>query len=444
MKRMNRYIAITIVLAILLAACGKKEETKPVDTEIQEATTTEEKTYHTDEFWGCKYSVPNSWVVTKNETQVNYQIGDNGLLMMMFSQQDISDDQWDEGAKALIKTLDETDAISIKEYAPLESVNRPTYSMKGDFINNGQTYQYDAYAINVDNKVLLLIQKAVADDTQDTEKDLNKILDTFDSSGLTEYLGSSANDKGENGDEAVEALKAELREKYDITEPSTFVRGDATGNWRIVKVANSTPPSEYAVDYAKAYMKDGDIHFVVNFSLNTTTMFNRYSNGTTSVIEAKTTEYVDKEEHDATIIGEGLLLTDNYYDIATGEQITNEGSEEAGTVDADVLIAAVEEAIEGQVGEGEDITGVEFDGSNLTVYVDMSGADTSFFSAHDIALSRISSITDQILALDDEYYNTWKTVTVDFGDVGKAVLDKSIVKDQGFGKFFDFTDDYLK
>ena len=29
-------------------------------------------------------------------------------------------------------------------------------------------------------------------------------------------------------------------------------------------------------------------------------------------------------------------------------------------------------------------------------------------------------------------------------DVGKAVLDKSIVKDQGFGKFFDFTDDYLK
>ena len=241
-----------------------------------------------------------------------------------------------------------------------------------------------------------------------------------------------------------EALKTELKEKYDITEPGSFVRGDATGKWRIVKVANSTPPTEYAVNYAKAYMNDGDIHYVVNFSLNTTTMFNRYSNGTTSVIEAKTTEYVDKEEHDASIIGEGLLLTDNYYDIATGEQITNEGSEEAGTVDADTLVAAVEEAIEGQVGEGEEITGVDFDGSNLTVHVDMSGTDTSIFSAHDIALSRISSITDQILALDDEYYNTWETVTVDFGDVGKAGLDKSIVKDQGFGEFFDFTDDYLK
>ena len=159
-----------------------------------------------------------------------------------------------------------------------------------------------------------------------------------------------------------EALKTELKEKYDITEPGSFVRGDATGKWRIVKVANSTPPTEYAVNYAKAYMNDGDIHYVVNFSLNTTTMFNRYSNGTTSVIEAKTTEYVDKEEHDASIIGEGLLLTDNYYDIATGEQITNEGSEEAGTVDADTLVAAVEEAIEGQVGEGEEITGVDFDG----------------------------------------------------------------------------------
>lgn len=282
---------------------------------------------------------------------------------------------------------------------------------------------------------------------QITQSDKEEAVETNTAEAQTveEENTTSQEDIDENTeDEETDDLKAQLKENYDVTEPSTFVRGDATGNWRIVKVANGTAPTEYAVDYAKAYMSDGDIHFVVNFSLNTTTMFKRYSNGSTSIIEAKTTEYVDKEEHDASIIGGGLLLTDNYYDITTGEQITNEENEEAGTVDAEALIAAVQEAIEGQIGEGEEYTGVDFDGSNLTVSVDLSGADTSIISARDIALSRISSITDAILELGDEYYNTWETVTVDFGDLGKAVLDKTIIEDQGFGKFFNFTDDYLK
>ena len=247
----------------------------------------------------------------------------------------------------------------------------------------------------------------------------------------------------ENADDP-ETIKAELKEKYDVSVLQKFPKGDATGNWRLVTVANGTPPTEYAVDYAKAYMSDGDIHFVVNFSLKTTTMFSRYTNGSTSIIEAKTTEYVDDEEHDASIIGQGYLLTDNYYDISTAEQITVEADESDGTVDSDTLISAVEEVIEGQVGEGEDITGVDFDGTNLTVYIDISGADPSPFTAYDLALTRISSITDQILSLNDEYYNTWKTITLDFGEVGKAVLDKSLVKDQGYGKFFDYADDCIK
>ena len=279
-------------------------------------------------------------------------------------------------------------------------------------------------------------------ETEEADEEEQTVEENNDSSDAETEEIETTDEKSE--EEEKEALRASLKENYDITEPSKFVKGDATDKWRIVKVANGTAPTKYAVDYAKAYMEDGDIHFVVNFSLHTTTMFSRYSNGTTSVVEAKTTEYVDKEEHDASAIGQGMLLTDGYYDIATGEQITTEANEDSGTVDADKLIAAVEEAIEGQVGEGESITGVDFDGSNLTVHVDMSGADTSLFSAREIALSRISSITDQILSLGDEYYNTWETVTLDFGDIGKAVLDKSIVKDQGYGKYFDFTDDILE
>ena len=231
----------------------------------------------------------------------------------------------------------------------------------------------------------------------------------------------------------LDALKAELKEKYDVSEPSPFVRGDTTGKWRIVKVANATPPSDYAVDYARAYMQDGDVHYIVNFSLKTTSQFTQ----TFGKLAVKTTEYVDKEEHDASIIGEGMLLTEHYYDMETGEEVTTEGNESAGTVEKDELISAVNEAIDGAIGEGEKISDVSFDGDTLTVKVDMSGADTSHLSAELIAESRVSSITDDILKLDDKYYNTWNKITVDFGDIGSISFGKNEVKDQGLGRYFE-------
>ena len=158
----------------------------------------------------------------------------------------------------------------------------------------------------------------------------------------------------------IEALKAELKEKYDISEPSKFAKGDTTGKWRINTVANSTPPNDYAVDYAKAYMSEGDVYYIVNLSLKTTNQFRLNNN----ILEVYTTEYVDKEEHDA--------------------------------------------------------------------------SDTSMFSAAEIAEDRISSITDNILELDDKYYNTWEKVTVDFGNIGAITLDKTDVVNNGYGKYFDY------
>ena len=232
----------------------------------------------------------------------------------------------------------------------------------------------------------------------------------------------------------LEVLKQELEEKYDVTTPSKFVRGDATGKWRIVKVANGTAPSDYAVDYARAYMEEGDIHFIVNFSLNTTTRFKIVFGN----LEVRTTEYVSKEEHDASIIGDGQLYSEEYYNMETGEKITVEVDESAGTVDADALIAKVKEVVPGGIGAGEAIKDVSFDGTNLTIKVDMSGADPKYFTLKELAESRIDSITQEILDLGDEYYNTWEKITLDFGSEGVAVLDKSMVKDEGLGKYFNY------
>ncbi len=238
----------------------------------------------------------------------------------------------------------------------------------------------------------------------------------------------------------IKELRAMLKKNYDIKEPSKFAIDKSDGDhWRIQSVANSTPPADYALEYAKAYMNEGDIHFIVNFSLKTTTSYQIIAGKLT----VKTYEYVEKEELDASIIGSGPLYTTEYYDMVTGEQITTEPSADAVPVDANTLIAAVKEKIEGKVGKDEKITDVSFDGSDLKITVDLSEAEPEILTKKDLAISRIESITDAILALGDDYYVTWNTVTVDLGEEGIVTLDKSMVVDEGFGKYFNFPMDIL-
>ena len=294
----------------------------------------------------------------------------------------------------------------------------------------------------------LLIFILGSSDNKSTEADTttDSSVQTEKSTAVEEPQAEKETDKTttdsqieESVDESA-ALKQVLKDKYDVSEPSSFVRGDSTGKWRIVKVANGTPPTEYAIDYAKAYMTEGDVHYIVNFSLKTTTQL-RLQLGKLSL---KTTEYVDKEEHDASIIGEGMVLVEKYYDMETGEEVSTEGDASAGTVDANELIKAVKEAIDGQIGEGEKIADVSFDGEELIVKVDLSGADTSRLSPELLAESRTSSITDGILQLEDKYYNTWNKITVDFGSVGSISFNKNEVKDQGLGRYFEVPVGYFE
>ena len=285
-------------------------------------------------------------------------------------------------------------------------------------------------ATNTASTTATTIEKAAEEDSASiTDADTDKSEDAK----ISDKQEEESNDSSEN-DELAD-LKNELKDKYDVDEPSPFVTGDATGKWRIVKVTSPVPASDYAVEYAKAYMSDdpSEVHFIVNFTLNTTTQLGVLLDK----LSVKTMEYVDKEEHDAKVIGSGMLLTEQHFDLTTGEEIKVEADESAGTVSDDELVNEVKKVIEGSIGSGEKITEVSFADKDILIKVDMSGADTSLLSVKDIAASRVSSITDEILELDESYYNTWETVTLDFGNVGKITCNKSMVKDEGFGKYFD-------
>ena len=237
-----------------------------------------------------------------------------------------------------------------------------------------------------------------------------------------------------------ETARKKLEESYGLGKPRTFKQGDQTGRWRVSVVDSDADVREYAVDYAKAYMTSGDLHFIVNKKLGTTAILRLYDR----ILAVRTTEYVDQEEQNARIIGEGQLLEEVSYDIMTGEQLRADADPAAGTVASDELLDEVRKATDGTVGDGEHIREVSFDGKDLTITVDLEEAKPDTGTVRDLALVRVSSITDAILELDDSCLNTWDRVIVDFGSVGKIVLGKDLIRNNGFGRYFDFTDDMLE
>lgn len=100
------------------------------------------------------------------------------------------------------------------------------------------------------------------------------------------------------------------------------------------------------------------------------------------------------------------------------------------------FIKAVEEASKGNLGEGETLEEITLYNGDLCLAVDLGDLSKASVPAEELAYSRVSSLTDAILELEN-FEHLWETITVDFGDLGEVVNDKDNMKDDGYGKYFD-------
>ena len=115
--------------------------------------------------------------------------------------------------------------------------------------------------------------------------------------------------------EAAEAPAPKEDFPYDVTFYKE-VRNDKTGRWRMGVMAEAVQVQDIALDYWNHFAESSDeVHVVVNFAYNTTTVINRY--GDTLVMDVH--EYVKGEEHDADIAGSGQYLGTFTVDCTTGE-----------------------------------------------------------------------------------------------------------------------------
>lgn len=129
--------------------------------------------------------------------------------------------------------------------------------------------------------------------------------------GPSEPTKSDVNDTQDQ----LEEVEDEVLESMKLHP--TSVHNDITGNWRISTIASTEKNFEqHAINYYKKFFKsDDEVHFIVNFTYNTTTNITKYGN----LIYVTTKEYVKGEEHDAQKLGSGMVLTNYVVNIDTGE-----------------------------------------------------------------------------------------------------------------------------
>ena len=126
-------------------------------------------------------------------------------------------------------------------------------------------------------------------------------------------------------------------------------------------------------------------------------------------------------------------------EISTPNTITTEESpsKQNQELTVDEYLDQVNNAIAGAVGENEKITKINLIDRVLTVHVDFSDVKDSLpITLDELAISRASSITDNILKLDT---SLWDITVIDFGEIGTVTRNKNDIVDSPYGKYFNIT-----
>lgn len=135
----------------------------------------------------------------------------------------------------------------------------------------------------------------------ETETTENEEVDESDQEGAEETDGSE-------WDEFKIQENIVGKSDKDFTELTknkpTKVRNDTTGKWRKTTLTENVNIEEYILSYYNTYMEEEEVHFVINFTNNTTTWINEMG----GLIHVEVRERVDKEEHDASTLGSGMVL----------------------------------------------------------------------------------------------------------------------------------------
>lgn len=106
---------------------------------------------------------------------------------------------------------------------------------------------------------------------------------------------------------------------------------------------------------------------------------------------------------------------------------------EEDTEDEDVNLDELKETIEMNIGEDDTLKDVKYEGNDIFIEVLLD--DDGVFEPKDLAISRYSSITDELLENPH-----WENISVEFTNVGIITMNTNQAVENEYGKYFDSLD----
>lgn len=274
-----------------------------------------------------------------------------------------------------------------------------------------------------------------ADDNDEASEAESEIEDDVES--VNEPEGSEEPTDAESSSAAEPAGGQAEKHIYDNAEVRPVMNGYGTekiGEYSVISAGSKDCTEEALADWYYNYIAVNDFNYcLIVYSDNE----EKGCYGTMTAVEKDVT--LEKEDDGDYILGSEDGAT-AYGPSDDGKSLINLKESLNATETSGDFVSDVEKAVDGTVGDGEKITGVSLDGKTLTVSVDFSNASFDQLTPEMLAESRVGSITEEILAMN-EYDDQWDTIVIDFGEYGKASFGKDDIVDGGYGRYFD-TDNF--
>lgn len=296
---MKKKLLITATILLFVAICAVSCSSVSSSNDVKEYSFDEKFTYE----------IPSDWDHDNiDDCEYYYMNGSgngDGMVFASFSEVDgvVSDDEFFDDFIEGTKESDEYDG-EMKTYVTEVDgsfARNMSYKLKGD----GNTYYATSVIFSVNDGIGYVGITSINKD--DYTEEFQKIIDSIkiDYSEKTEEVTEDNYDTDNRSN----------IEDCDITFFGDY-QNDVTGNWKRATTSAIFDPQDYALSYYDTYFGSNDeTHFIVNFTMNTTTRISNIG----GVLDVSIYDYVDGEEHDADKACSGTLLNEYNVDIGTGE-----------------------------------------------------------------------------------------------------------------------------
>ncbi len=273
--------------------------------------------------------------------------------------------------------------------------------------------------------VVVLIGGVIAEPKTEEEPTVKKKPETEKTEQMEELTKAA---------ELTTELQEHIYNNAIIKDVMNGFRSEKIGEYSIIEIKSDQVTEEILTDWYFNYVEKND------FNWNMILYTDRENEGVYAIagivnkdVKFDIDEYGDYSLGDCSkcityIPSEGETLKEFYSAKGNDDILEN--------ISNDDFIEKIKSAIQGDVGEDESIIDVKCENEDLYIYVDFSKTDPNPFTFEDLAVSRTCSITDSILELK-EYDSLWKNIIVDFGEIGHIKNDKSNIKYNEFGRYFD-------